>query len=160
MQDIKYILESLEKIPSMLKNMIGEIPKELLKQRRIAGKWCIHEHACHIIAVQPMLIQRMEKFVKEEKPEFIPYFPDNTDKQDDFMNMDLVKQLDQFSGYRKELINKASHLSEQDFNKTSIHPEYKKYTPYILLRHILMHDLLHMYRIEELWLTNDSYLPE
>ena len=44
--------------------------------------------------------------------------------------------------------------------KEAEHPEYHIYTPYIMLRHRLMHDHFHMYRIEELWLTNEEYLKK
>lgn len=33
-----------------------------------------------------------------------------------------------------------------------------EYTPEIMLGHLVMHDQLHMYRIEELWLTRDEFL--
>ena len=160
MTDIKYVLESLEKIPTLLKNLIEEIPRELLKQERITGKWSIYEHACHIIVVQPMLIKRMEKFINETSPVFEPYFPNKMEKPENLMNMDLNEKLNQFPEYRKKLINLVVNFSDEDFNKKASHPEYRLYTPYILLRHILMHDMLHMYKIEELWLTNDSYLPQ
>ncbi len=160
MSDIKYILDGLRETPLLLQNLIEEIPKKLLKQERITGKWSIHEHGCHIIVVQPMLIKRMEKFLNETNPVFKPYLPNKKEKPENLMNMNLNEKTNQFPDYRKKLINIALNFSEADFNKKAVHPEYRLYTPYILLRHILMHDFLHMYKIEELWLTNDSYLPQ
>ena len=46
------------------------------------------------------------------------------------------------------------------WQKTATHPEYAQYSFYILVRHILMHDHWHMYRMEELWLTRDEYLTQ
>ncbi|MDA1119365.1 MAG: hypothetical protein O2887_02525 [Bacteroidetes bacterium] len=46
------------------------------------------------------------------------------------------------------------------WSKTAVHPEFNKYSHYILLRHAMMHDHFHMYRIEELWLTKDEYLKK
>lgn len=43
-------------------------------------------------------------------------------------------------------------------SRSARHPEYTLYTPYVMLRHMMMHDYLHMYRIEELWLTRPEYL--
>ena len=45
------------------------------------------------------------------------------------------------------------------WDKNATHPEYGIYTPEIMIRHIMIHDYLHMYRIEELWLTKPEYLP-
>ena len=47
----------------------------------------------------------------------------------------------------------------EHWTRKAKHKEYIEYTPYIMLRHILMHDHFHMYRIEELWLTTDEFLP-
>jgi len=44
--------------------------------------------------------------------------------------------------------------------KETSRPEYENYSLFILVRHILMHNHWHMYRMEELWLTRDAYLTK
>ena len=72
--------------------------------------------------------------------------------------MELNEALAIFFEKRKELISLVSSEDESIWIKKAEHPEYQIYTPYIMLRHRLMHDHFHMYRIEELWLTNEEYL--
>lgn len=156
--DIHEILRGLGQSPRILNALIASIPEEMRKVRRIPNKWSIHEHACHIVDVQPMLIERLRKFKREEKPVFTPYIPGKTVSDDHLLTMNLSEMLLQFDVYRKELLDLARTFGEEELEKQGVHDEYTLYTPHILLRHILMHDHLHMYRIEELWLTKEAYL--
>jgi hypothetical protein len=152
------VLKVLKKAPSILRKLINDIPPELHKQERIKGKWSIHAHAVHIVIAQDMIIQRMERFLNEEHPVFIPYFPDKEKPESDLMDINLDDMLKQFPVNRGKLLSLCENESEEFWSKQSSHPEYHLYTPFIMLRHIMMHDQLHMYRIEELWLTKDEYL--
>ena len=69
------------------------------------------------------------------------------------MKMDLKSTFTEFENLRKKVIDISNNLDKSIWNKEADHPEYKVYTPYVMLRHLLMHDHYHMYRIEELWLT-------
>ena len=158
MNDILQMFECLGKSPEILKNLVESVPQEELKARRIPDKWSIHEHACHLVDVQPMLLERFKLCLEEESLEIRPYLPGTKDPDDFLMDMDLPETLAKFSGLREELLQLLKDRDESFWNKKMKHPEYRLYTPYILLRHILHHDHLHMYRIEELWLTTDEYL--
>ena len=156
--EIEELLHGLEKSPGLLESLLLGIPGPLRRKRRIKGKWSIHEHACHIVDVQPMLIRRFEQFKNEENPVFQPYLPGQTVPADHLLEMDLEEKLSAFPGLRQELIHLVRGFSRAEWEKNGIHEEYERYTPRILLRHVLMHDFFHMYRIEELRLTRDAYL--
>lgn len=158
-QEIDGVLKNLERAPGVLRGLIEEIPETFHKQNRIPGKWSIHSHACHLIAVQPMILARLNRFLKEDKPEFKPYIPEQELGEAALLQMDLNESLELFPEYREELFERVKKATPEFFSKPSHHHEYREYTPFIMLRHIMMHDYLHMYRIEELWLTRDEYLP-
>lgn len=161
--DIRAILYCLAESPCILKSLIAGIPEELLKIRRIPNKWSIHEHACHLAEVQPMLLERLKRFKQEDEPDFQPYVPGATVTNEHLIRMNLGEQLQKFEEFRKEqiLFFRSSFVKIVEYaglEKPGKHQEYSLYTPHILMRHILMHDHLHMYRIEEMWLTKDEYL--
>jgi uncharacterized damage-inducible protein DinB len=158
MNDVDAILEGLERTPTILRGLLSRIPAEDLKMRRLEGKWSIHEHACHIADVQPMIIDRFQTFIEESKPVFRPYLPGTTDIDHHLMELDLQEMLSKFDGYRAELLDMVGGFSTLQLEKKGYHLEYKEFTPHIFLRHVLMHEHSHMYRIEALWLTEDKYL--
>ena len=160
MNDILHIIYCLKQSPIILKNLLTQVPSELYKVRRIPGKWSIHEHACHIAAGdQTGFIDRFKQFLNEEKPKIKPLSGDSF-PPDYLIKMDLSDALDIFFEKREELIGLVSSADKSIWTKEAEHPEYQIYTPYLMLRHRLLHDHFHMYRIEELWLTKEKYLKK
>lgn len=149
-QKIETILNALYETPRLLTELITEIDPELYKKKIIQGKWSIHEHATHIGVGDIYGFQkRLEEFKDKEKPVFEPLSGDSFD-ENFFINLDLKKTLADFFKIRQKTIQLAKTFNANDWNKLAIHPEYKTYTPYIMLRHLLMHDHNHLYKIEDL----------
>lgn len=158
MQNIQDIIACMEKSPRILADLIEQISPKRRLERRIPGKWSIHEHAVHLADVQPMLLDRFKTFRDVDKPVFEPFVPGKTEPHQNLLERDLEQSISDFRQLRAEMISLVSHFGEGFWAKTAKHPEYEKYSAQILLRHILMHDHFHMYRIEMLWLTADSHL--
>lgn len=161
MPDTPDLLEGLRRSPAILSSFVGTMPEARLDIRRGNGFWTIAEHVSHLAQVQPMLLDRILRFFDEERPVFTPYFPgENDDEPDTPKRMPMPDALDQFLKYRNDQVAKLELATEEHWQRTGGHPEYDHYSLYILVRHILMHDHWHMYRMEELWLTKDAYLTK
>ena len=161
MQNIQELLDGLSKAPQVLWAVVATIPAQRINRRRKEGYWTIGEHISHLALVQPLLLERLERFMKEERPEFVPYIPGSDEPTSDsppIMATDAA--LSQFSEQRHLQIELLNRVDDAIWQKEALHPEYEQYSFYILVRHILMHDYWHMYRMEELWLTRDSYLTK
>jgi hypothetical protein len=74
------------------------------------------------------------------------------------MEADLDFSLQLYTELRAKTVQVARSFDQKDWAKEAYHPEYESYTAKILLRHMLMHDFLHQYRIEQLWLTREAFL--
>jgi len=147
---IEPLLKALEETPRLLKELISEIDPKLYKSEIVIGKWSIHENATHIAVTDSYGFQkRLQQFKTQNSPIIKPLSGDNFDKNF-FMDLDLNKSIEDFFQLRKATIEHAKELKEEDWNKKAIHPEYKTYTPYIMLRHLLMHDHSHLYKIEDM----------
>ena len=149
-REIEHILQALGESPRLLKELITEIDPKLYKKEIIKGKWSIHEHATHIAVGDLYGFQkRIKAFKQEEKPIFQPLSGDDFDDTF-FMELNLEKVIHDFFEIRQKTIELAKEFNSNDWNKLAIHPEYKTYTPYIMLRHLLMHDHNHLYKIEDM----------
>ncbi|MBE7558810.1 DinB family protein [bacterium] len=158
MNDISAILAGLESTPPLLQSMLEMIEEERVVECRIPGKWTIHEHACHLATVDAdVFLPRWRRFEKEASPRFT-YFAGESVAPDHYRNMDLSAALRGFVKARAELLERAHTVDFTFWSREAQHPEYHRYTPRIMMRHLLLHDHFHMYRIEELWLTRDNYL--
>ena len=159
MRDIPDLLDGLRRAPGILAEFVKAIPERKLDLRRGVGFWTIAEHVGHLAQVQPMLHNRLKRFIEEDRPEFLPYLPGKDDDEPDTpVRPNISTALEQFEQYRSKQILLLEDAEENVWQKTARHPEYDHYSFYILTRHILMHDHWHMYRMEELWLAKDAYL--
>lgn len=164
MQDAQDLLEGLKRSPKVLSTFVATIPREKMDLRRGPGFWTIAEHVSHLAQVQPMLLERIQRFIAEASPAFVPFIPDRDAPEKDATEpetpraLDVQAALSQFGEYRNRQIHLLATGDDGLWRKQATHPEYTNYSLYILVRHILMHDYWHMYRMEELWLTRDEYL--
>ena len=152
------IISGLNESHVILSGLIMELPDAVLNLRRAAGHWTIAEHGAHLAEVQPMLAQRVERILNEDTPEFVPFIPDENDDTAPPDIPPVREVLASFKEGRDRIVQLLGQAGPEDWKRMAVHPEYDQYGLLILARHILMHDHWHMYRMEELWLTRDSYL--
>jgi len=155
------ILRSLELAPAILEEFVRTIPAEALGSVRRPGFWTIERHVYHLAEVQPMLYGRLLRFRDEESPSFVPYLPGSGAAPPPEVTVTSIDNaLELFRLWRMKSLDLAGSQTDSYWTKTGSHPEYTAYTAFGLLRHIMMHDHWHMYRMEELWLTRDEFLTE
>lgn len=157
MLHIPELLTGLRATPVLLREFVSTIPENKLDLRRGDGFWTISEHVNHLAHVQPMLLDRFNRFMNEERPEFIPFTPCKSEDESP-ASIGIDSALQQFEQYRNKQLILLESAGIDIWQRTASHPEYDQYSFSILTRHVLMHDHWHMYRIEELWLTKDAYL--
>jgi hypothetical protein len=69
--------------------------------RRGAGFWTLAKHISHLAQVQSMLLKRLERFMNEEHPEFVPYITYMANKEPDSPQcINIASSLDQFKYLR------------------------------------------------------------
>jgi uncharacterized damage-inducible protein DinB len=158
MRDIPDLLEGLRRSPKILTEFVKTVPGNSINRRRGESFWTIAEHVTHLAEVQPMLLERLQRFMSEDHPEFIPYIPGDHEDQTRPLEMDMAAALGRFAKTRELQLGLLEGADDTTWQKAGTHPEYESYSLYILGRHILMHDFWHMYRMEELWLAKDAYL--
>jgi hypothetical protein len=159
MNDIPDLLDGLRRSPQILSCFVGSVPADRLDLRRRDPSWTIAEHVSHLAQVQFMLLERLQRFRDEVRPVFVPYIPgEGAEEPDTPQVMAMAEALERFARCRNRQVELLSEADPTLWEKTGDHPEYTRYSLYILARHILMHDHWHMYRMEELWLTRDAYL--
>ena len=161
MKDKQPLLDGLSQAVTILTEFVATIPADRLHLRRGEGFWTLNEHVSHLADVQPMLYERLQRFLAEEAPEFVPFMPDDDNPADSGPpNLATGAALARFADFRQQQVALLAQADDATWQKTATHPEYEQYSFYILARHILMHDHWHMYRMEELWLTHDAFLTE
>ena len=160
MKDLPLLIRNLWTNSEILARFIEAIPQDRLFVQRRPGLWTIAEHVQHLADTQSMLLGRIRAFEKESEPNFIPFIPKDDEVRTEAKTIDIEDALQCFTRFRGDQVELLNQIDASVWDKAASHPEYEQYSLYILVRHILMHDHWHMYRMEELWLTRDEYLTE
>ena len=84
-----------------------------------------------------------------------PYNPDQDDADDALLRLDLQTSLDSYVRDRARLVVRLRTLTPSEWARAAEHPEYSRYSVFIMFRHLALHDFFHAYRIEELLLKRD-----
>ena len=155
MQNPQAVIAALENAPALLLPLIREVPPGHVKRRPRSGKWSAHEHACHLAVVHKLFFTRLDLMLRDPQPQITPYQPDRDETEDHLLQLDLEESLTRFVSDREQLVATLKALRPEDWNRTAEHPEYSRYSIFIMFRHLALHDLFHGYRIEELLLKKD-----
>jgi hypothetical protein len=102
-----------------------------------------------------MFFERLELLLREEHPSIRAYLPEREHLADALLAVDLDEALSRFQRERARLVALLRKLQPSDWQRTAEHEEYSRYSLFILFRHVVMHDMLHAYRIEECLLNKD-----
>jgi hypothetical protein len=152
MNNIDSIIAALDNAPQIVLPLVREVPASTLKRRPQPNKWSAHEHACHLAAVHPLFLSRLELMLTNSQPVIKPYLPDADDEDGALLKVDLSEAMERYVRDRRQLVERLRELPDEAWLRTAEHGEYSHYSVFIMFRHLAMHDMLHAYRIEELLL--------
>ena len=155
MDDALTVIATLQSAPRIIIGLIREVPPQYLKRRPSPTKWSAHEHACHISTADTAYLSRLELMLSDPKPYIKSMLPSADEEAGSLLNTDLDEALDLYVRERARLVERLNELSEGEWKRTAKHEEYSHYSVYIMFRNLLLHEMLHAYRIEELMLKKD-----
>ena len=143
------VLDQLARGPVLVRELIYEVPPELRKRRPAPGVWSAHEHAVHLPAVQPIMIDRLQQMLADPTRPIKSYEPSRDDPDDALLKLDLDTEMDRFARERASMITALKALTPDQWETAVEHDEYSHYSVRIMFRHLALHDLYHAYRIEQ-----------
>jgi hypothetical protein len=146
---IQSVIDQLARGPSVVRQLIYEMPPELRKRRPAPGIWSAHEHAVHLPAIHPLMNRRLDQMLSEPAPHIKSYEPSRDDQDGALLNLDLDSEMDRFERDRALLIERIRKLTPAQWAISAGHDEYSSYGVYIMFRHIALHDMHHAYKIED-----------
>jgi hypothetical protein len=100
-------------------------------------------------------LSRLELMLSDPATYIRSIVPSPEEEAGSLLNIDLDEALNQYVGERARLIKRLKELSAEDWQRRAEHEEYSHYSVLIMFRELLMHEMLHAYRIEELMLKKD-----
>ena len=155
MSNTTTLIIALENAPGVIIPLIREVPPQILKRRPSPAKWSAYEHACHLSQSDVAFRARLDLILSSDEPLIETIENSAEDEAGAMLDVDLEESLDRYSRERATLVERLKQLSPDEWQKTAVHEAFDHYSVFIMFRHLLNHEMLHAYRIEELLLKND-----
>ena len=155
MNDTAILISALETAPGVIIPLIREVPPQILKRRPSPTKWSAYEHACHLSQSDAPFLARLEHILSTPTPYIESIINSPEDEAGAMLEIDLDESLARYVRDRTALVQRLKKLSADEWQKTAEHEAFDHYSVWIMFRHLLNHEMLHAYRIEELLLTKD-----
>lgn len=149
MRNPSEIVAQLARGPDTLRALLEDVPAEDLRRRPFPARWSAHEHACHIALVEPLWAARLERILAEDVPTILSYEPDDDEPADRLLTMDLDEAVDGYERGRRTLLARLKGLDPAAWERRAVNTAHARYSLFLMCRHAALHDLLHIYRVEE-----------
>jgi len=149
------LISALATSPGVIIPLIREVPPQILKRRPSPAKWSAYEHAIHLSQSDVSFRARLDLILSTPEP-FIKSIENSAeDEAGAMLDIDLDESLDRYVRERAALVERLKQLAPDEWQKTAVHEAFDHYSVFIMFRHLLNHEMLHAYRIEELLLNKD-----
>ena len=155
MSDTATLISALETAPGVIIPLIREVPSQILKRRPSPAKWSAYEHAVHLSQSDAPFRERLDLILSTPVPYIKTIENSPEDEAGAMLEIDLDESLDRYARERTALVRRLRELSADEWRKTAVHEAFDHYSVFIMFRHLLNHEMLHAYRIEELLLKKD-----
>ncbi len=159
MKNPQTLIAALAGAPEIIIGLVREVPPQNLKRRPSPNKWSAHEHTCHITTIDAPYLARLEFMLFDPSPQrtvkITPMSATPEEEAGALLNVDLDDALALYVRERARLVERLQQLAEADWQRTAAHEEFSHYSVWIMFRQLLLHEMQHAYRIEELRLKKD-----
>jgi len=123
---------------------------ESLRAKAVPGKWSAHEQLAHLARYHQIFLQRIERILAEQSPEFSRYRAEDDPEWPAWSGLPTQQVLARLSSMRAKLMARLHSLSEEDFERTAVHPRFSAMSLSLWLEFFLVHEAHHLYVVLQL----------
>jgi uncharacterized damage-inducible protein DinB len=129
---------------------LSGVSSETLNARPIPGKWSAHEQLAHLARYHQIFLQRIDHILSEQAPEFPRYRAEDDPEWPAWTSLSTPQLLVRISSMRTKLMARLRSLSEEDFERTGVHPKFGAMSLSLWLEFFLVHEAHHLYVVLQL----------
>jgi uncharacterized damage-inducible protein DinB len=148
----QYLMEGLTATPIVISKMLQDSNAVDFDRRPDPTRFTLREVLAHLADWEGVWLERMERMSTENNPALQGYDEGQWAIDHDYAHLDPHDQLKKFAVGRVRIVEFLRELSEEGWEKTGLHSEWKVITVGALAALVLGHDGYHTKQIAE-WLT-------
>lgn len=138
-----HLAHQLDALPLVL----GTASPEALSQRPSSGKWSAREHLAHLARHHEVMLERLHRILREERPELERYVAERDADWPAWSTVGLPEILKRLQELRTTLVRELDAISESDRGRVGVHATYGALDVTGWLVFFLLHEAHHLYTI-------------
>jgi len=124
---------------------LSGVAADTLSAHAVPGKWSAHEQLAHLARYHQIFLQRIDRILAEQAPEFSRYRAEDDPEWPAWSGLPTQQVLARLSSMRAKLMARLRSLSEEDFERTGVHPKFGTMSLSLWLEFFLVHEAHHLY---------------
>jgi hypothetical protein len=146
----RWLLKAVREASGELFGQFYGLDEDGLCWRPQPDEWCLKEVAAHMRDAEQLYQRQIELICHEAEP-LLPYEPvDVLPSERDYRAEPLSRFLNVYESAREETVWLLRMLSEDEWQRTGVHPYRGRVSIYDLVREVHEHDLEHLYQARRL----------
>jgi uncharacterized damage-inducible protein DinB len=130
--------------------VLNGVSADDLSAKAVPGKWSAHEQLAHLARYHQVFLQRIERILAEQSPAFPRYRAEEDPEWAAWSSLPTQQVLVRISSMRAKLMARLRSLSEEDFQRTGVHPKFGEMSLSLWLEFFLVHEAHHLYVVLQL----------
>jgi hypothetical protein len=118
--------DTIQHFPDLLEAKLKQLNSTQLNETYREGSWTVRQVVHHLADSHMNAFIRFKLALSEDKPVIKPYLQDAFVEMDDEKEFDILPSLSIIKGVHERWIKLLNSMSESDFDRVYIHPEYNK----------------------------------
>ncbi len=140
-------IATLTAFPARLAALVTQLSDTQLHFRPDAKEWSVLENIGHLIEIDPLYVDRIDRILSEECPVFAPFDPDAGVRAADYQHQSLTELLATYSARRQSTIDGLSTIEPDELTRVGIHAKFGEISVARLVELLAGHDEVHYTQI-------------
>jgi len=116
----------------------------------VPGKWSAYQQLAHLARYHQIFLERIDRILSEPSPSFPRYRAEEDPEWPRWSALPTEQVLARLSSMRTKLMARLRSLSEEDFQRTGVHPKFGEMSLALWLEFFLVHEAHHLYGVLQL----------
>ena len=129
---------------------LKDVSAETLSTHVVPGKWSPHEQLAHLARYHQIFLQRIDRILTQQAPEFTRYRAEDDPEWPAWSGLPTAQLLVRLSSMRANLMARLRSLTDEDFERTGVHPKFGSMSLSLWLEFFLVHEAHHLYVVLQL----------
>lgn len=141
-----WLLKALRETAGALRSYVWGLDDEALRRRPTADEWCLLELLGHLRDCERRHLERLEAMAFQREPRIDAFDAESMQPEVPYALLDPEETLAEFESLRLRTLRLLRSLSEEDWERTGLHPYLGPVTVTQVVREMSEHDLSHMWQ--------------